>query len=66
MPKLLLLRHLKSQWNLENRFTGWVDVPLSRSETRKAKKISEKVFKFKIEVIYSSPLFRNQDTFIKN
>ncbi len=65
MPKLLLLRHLKSQWNLENRFTGWVDVPLSRSETRKAKKISEKVFKFKIEVIYSSPLFRNQDTVIK-
>ena len=29
MPVLALLRHGQSQWNLENRFTGWVDVPLS-------------------------------------
>lgn len=28
---LVLLRHGESQWNLENRFTGWVDVPLSPS-----------------------------------
>ena len=29
MPSLVLLRHGQSQWNLENRFTGWVDVDLS-------------------------------------
>ena len=29
MPDLLLLRHGQSQWNLENRFTGWIDVPLA-------------------------------------
>jgi 2,3-bisphosphoglycerate-dependent phosphoglycerate mutase len=29
MKKLVLLRHGQSQWNNENRFTGWVDVPLS-------------------------------------
>lgn len=29
MPKLILLRHGQSAWNLENRFTGWTDVPLS-------------------------------------
>jgi 2,3-bisphosphoglycerate-dependent phosphoglycerate mutase len=29
MPTLVLLRHGQSQWNLENRFTGWVDVDLS-------------------------------------
>jgi 2,3-bisphosphoglycerate-dependent phosphoglycerate mutase len=29
MPELVLLRHGQSQWNLENRFTGWVDVDLS-------------------------------------
>ena len=29
MHKLVLLRHGESQWNQENRFTGWVDVPLS-------------------------------------
>jgi 2,3-bisphosphoglycerate-dependent phosphoglycerate mutase len=65
MPKLIILRHLRSQWNLENRFTGWVDVPLSRGETGKAKNISKKVFHHKIDVIYSSPLFRNQDTVLR-
>src|SRR4051812_14906900 len=29
MKTLVLVRHGQSQWNLENRFTGWVDVPLS-------------------------------------
>ncbi len=29
MPTLILLRHGQSTWNLENRFTGWVDVGLS-------------------------------------
>lgn len=27
---LVLIRHGESQWNLENRFTGWIDVPLSQ------------------------------------
>jgi 2,3-bisphosphoglycerate-dependent phosphoglycerate mutase len=62
MPKLILLRHLKSQWNSENRFTGWIDVPLDERETEKAKELAEKVFQFKIDKIYSSPLFRNADT----
>ena len=38
MPTLILLRHGQSQWNLENRFTGWVDVdltPLGEAEARK-------------------------------
>jgi 2,3-bisphosphoglycerate-dependent phosphoglycerate mutase len=29
LPNLVLLRHGQSQWNLENRFTGWMDVPLT-------------------------------------
>ena len=29
MNKLVLLRHGQSQWNLENKFTGWRDVPLT-------------------------------------
>ncbi len=39
MSTLVLLRHGESQWNLENRFTGWVDVPLTekgREEARRA------------------------------
>ena len=29
MPQLILIRHGQSQWNLENRFTGWWDVDLT-------------------------------------
>lgn len=41
MYKLILLRHGESQWNLENRFTGWVDVPLSENGIEEAKKAGE-------------------------
>lgn len=39
MPKIIFLRHGQSEWNLENRFTGWTDVELSekgREEAREA------------------------------
>lgn len=62
MSKLILLRHLKSQWNKENRFAGWTDNPLAKSEFKKAKGIAKKIFKFKIDKVYSSPLFRNMET----
>lgn len=62
MAKLFLLRHIKSQWNEENRFTGWMDVPLDEKETGRAKELAANVFSNKIDKIYSSPLFRNQDT----
>jgi 2,3-bisphosphoglycerate-dependent phosphoglycerate mutase len=38
MPALVLLRHGQSQWNLENRFTGWVDVNLTAQGEAEAKK----------------------------
>ena len=64
MAKLFLLRHLKSQWNEENRFTGWMDVPLDEKETYKAKELAEKIFLISngVDKVYTSPLFRNQDT----
>jgi 2,3-bisphosphoglycerate-dependent phosphoglycerate mutase len=50
MPTLVLLRHGQSQWNLENRFTGWWDVDLSDqgiAEARAAGKLlCEKDFDF--------------------
>ena len=65
MPKLFLLRHLKSQWNLENRFAGWSDNPLAKGGFKKAKSIAKNIFKFKIDKIYSSPLFRNMETVVR-
>ena len=38
MNKLILLRHGQSQWNLENKFTGWTDVPLTKQGIEEAKK----------------------------
>jgi 2,3-bisphosphoglycerate-dependent phosphoglycerate mutase len=38
MPTLVLLRHGQSQWNLENRFTGWVDVDLTDQGEREAQR----------------------------
>ena len=37
MPTLVLLRHGQSQWNLENRFTGWWDVDLSAAGVEEAR-----------------------------
>lgn len=36
MSQLVLVRHGQSQWNLENRFTGWVDVPLTEKGEQEA------------------------------
>jgi 2,3-bisphosphoglycerate-dependent phosphoglycerate mutase len=41
MKTLVLLRHGQSQWNKENRFTGWVDVPLSEDGIAEAKSAGE-------------------------
>ncbi|HEX7943593.1 MAG TPA: 2,3-diphosphoglycerate-dependent phosphoglycerate mutase [Phenylobacterium sp.] len=41
MPTLILLRHGQSQWNLEDRFTGWVDVDLTAQGEAEAKKGGE-------------------------
>ena len=36
MPKLILIRHGQSQWNLENRFTGWWDVDVTEKGAAEA------------------------------
>ncbi|MGD9980466.1 MAG: 2,3-diphosphoglycerate-dependent phosphoglycerate mutase [Hyphomonadaceae bacterium] len=41
MPYLALLRHGQSQWNLENRFTGWVDVDLTPEGEAQARRSGE-------------------------
>ncbi len=62
MAKLLLLRHLQSQWNKENRFTGWTDIPLSEEGIESAKEVAGKMAGFQIDKVYTSPLIRNRGT----
>lgn len=60
MYKLVLLRHGESQWNLENRFTGWHDVNLTEQgehEGREAGRLL-KAEGFKFDVAYTSVLTR--------
>ena len=64
MSYLVLVRHGESQWNLENRFTGWVDVPLSPKGIEEAKKAGELLKKEDIHLdrAYTSDLQRAQNT----
>ncbi|MCA3033954.1 MAG: histidine phosphatase family protein, partial [Rhodocyclaceae bacterium] len=41
MKKLVLMRHGESQWNLENRFTGWVDVDLTDKGVAEARRAAQ-------------------------
>lgn len=62
MPTLVLVRHGQSQWNLENRFTGWVDVPLSELGEKEARAAGEKLKSYKFNVAFTSALQRAQRT----
>ena len=64
MNKLILLRHGQSQWNLENKFTGWKNVPLTEKGEMEAKKAGELIKKNKIHIdfIFSSVLQRANKT----
>lgn len=62
MSKLILLRHGQSKWNQENRFTGWVDVPLSPTGIAEAQTAYERLKNIPIDVLFTSVLQRAQDT----
>ena len=60
LPTLILLRHGQSQWNLEDRFTGWVDVDLTAEGEAQARKGGEliKAAGVQIDRAYTSVLTR--------
>jgi 2,3-bisphosphoglycerate-dependent phosphoglycerate mutase len=64
MSTLVLVRHGESQWNLENRFTGWVDVPLSPKGVDEAKRAGDRLKKegIRFDKAYTSDLQRAQNT----
>ncbi|WP_048816832.1 2,3-bisphosphoglycerate-dependent phosphoglycerate mutase [Caldisphaera lagunensis] len=62
MPILSLLRHGESLWNEENRFTGWVDVPLTNKGREEAIRAGLLLKKYKFDVAYTSKLQRAIET----
>ena len=62
MGKLALVRHGQSLWNLENRFTGWVDVPLTDQGRAEARRAGEHLRDIRFDVAYTSVLSRAQET----
>tara|TARA_B100000902_G_scaffold398812_1_gene466997 strand:- start:2023 stop:2730 length:708 start_codon:yes stop_codon:yes gene_type:complete len=64
MNYLILIRHGQSIWNLENRFTGWVDVSLTEKGKSEAKKAGQLIKKENIDIdlYYSSFQLRAKDT----
>lgn len=59
-PKLVLIRHGESQWNRENRFTGWTDVPLNENGVREAQEAGRRLgaSELKFDRTYTSVLKR--------
>jgi 2,3-bisphosphoglycerate-dependent phosphoglycerate mutase len=62
VPTLALVRHGQSLWNLENRFTGWVDVPLTPKGEEEARRAGERLAGISFDVAYTSSLTRAQET----
>lgn len=62
--KLVLVRHGQSEWNLENKFTGWTDVGLSEKGIEEAKEAGEILKKkgYTFDIAYTSVLKRANDT----
>ncbi|HWF45172.1 MAG TPA: 2,3-bisphosphoglycerate-dependent phosphoglycerate mutase [Candidatus Kapabacteria bacterium] len=58
MGKLILLRHGESQWNLENRFTGWVDIPLTDKGREEAFAAGQRIADIPLDRGFTSVLIR--------
>ena len=64
MFKIVLMRHGESMWNLENKFTGWTDIKLSKKGIKEAKKAGKllEINGFKFDLAYTSLLERANET----
>jgi 2,3-bisphosphoglycerate-dependent phosphoglycerate mutase len=53
LATMVLVRHGQSQWNLENRFTGWMDVPLSVKGREEATSAGKKLKDMRFDTMYA-------------
>ena len=60
--QLVLIRHGQSQWNLENRFTGWVDVPITPLGAVEAHRAATELKGIRFDLAFTSKLKRAQET----
>jgi len=62
MSYLILVRHGESRWNLANKFTGWVDVPLSEIGVHEALITAERLNNVNLDIAFTSKLIRAHET----
>ncbi|CAI5757638.1 unnamed protein product [Candida verbasci] len=62
--KLIILRHGESQWNHENKFCGWIDIPLTKKGIHEATYAGELISKANLspDILYTSKLMRSIET----
>lgn len=60
--KLFFMRHGQSTYNMENKFTGWLDPPLSELGKKQSKEIAKELSQYNIDIVYSSTLLRAKQT----
>jgi len=60
--KLILIRHGQSQWNLENRFTGWRDIDITPAGEQEARIAASQIKDENIDIAFTSKLIRAQHT----
>ncbi len=62
MVKLFLVRHGQSQWNLENRFTGWQNIDITALGQQEARQAGKALMNESIDIAFTSTLIRAQHT----
>lgn len=62
MSKLVLVRHGLSRWNMQNRFSGWVDMPLAEQGIVEAQRCAKELQQLPIDICFTSELSRAQET----
>lgn len=65
MAKLYLQRHLKSQWNVEDRFAGWTNAPVAKESLENVNVVADKLISEPIDIVFTSPLMRNMQTVLE-
>lgn len=60
--KIYIIRHGQTDWNVEGRYAGRIDIPLNRTGIKQAEEIREKFKNVKFDKVFSSPLSRAYQT----